>query len=62
MMNDINKLIARNRELESNVRLLEIKIKAKNKEIKTLKKMYQDEVGKNKKAKNLDKQETFDFN
>lgn len=60
-MNDIDKLIARNRELESNVRLLEVKIKAKNKEIRTLKKMYQDEVEKNKKAMDLDKQERFNF-
>lgn len=60
-MNDLNRLIARIRELESNNRLLEIKIKEKNKEIKTLKKMYQDEVEKNKKAMDLDKQERFNF-
>ena len=61
MSEEINRLIARNRELESNVRLLETKIKTKNKEIKTLKKMYQDEVEKNKKIVNFDKQEKFDF-
>ena len=61
MSEDINRLIARNRELESNVRLLEAKIKSKNKEIKTLKKMYQDEIEKNKKIVNFDKQEKFDF-
>lgn len=61
MMNDLNRLVARIRELESNSRLLEIKIKEKNKEIKTLKKMYQDEIEKNKKAMNLDKQERFNF-
>lgn len=49
MSEEINRLIARNHELESNVRLLETKIKTKNKEIKTLKKMYQDEVKKTNK-------------
>ena len=61
MSEEINRLIARNHELESNVRLLETKIKTKNKEIKTLKKMYQDEVKKNKQIVNFDKQEKFDF-
>lgn len=58
---EINKMIARNRELESNVVLLQQKIKIKNKKIRELELLYKKEQQKNAELLNNNKQESFNF-
>ena len=58
---EINKIIARNRVLESDNRLLNEKLKNKNKELKKFKKLYQDLLDEKVKLKSNENQIEFKF-
>lgn len=58
---EINKIIARNRVLESDNRLLNEKLKNKNKELRKIKKLYQDLLDEKVKLKSNENQIEFKF-
>ncbi len=58
---EINQIIARNRVLESDNRLLNEKLKNKNKELRKIKKLYQDLLDEKVKLKSNENQIEFKF-
>lgn len=58
---EINQIIARNRVLESDNRLLNEKLKNKNKELRKIKKIYQDLLDEKVKLKSNENQIEFKF-
>lgn len=58
---EINQIIARNRVLESDNRLLNEKLKNKNKELKKFKKIYQDLLDEKIKLNSNENQIKFKF-
>lgn len=58
---EINQIIARNRVLESDNRLLNEKMKNKNKELRKIKKLYQDLLDEKVKLKSNENQIEFKF-
>ena len=58
---EINQIIARNRVLESDNRLLNEKLKNKNKELRKIKKLYQDLLDEKIKLNSNENQIEFKF-
>ena len=58
---EINQIIARNRVLESDNKLLNEKLKNKNKELRKIKKLYQDLLDEKVKLKSNENQIEFKF-
>lgn len=58
---EINQIIARNRVLESDNRLLNEKLKNKNKELRKIKKLYQDLLDEKIKLNSNENQIKFKF-